>query len=150
MKTLFAGRWPTADGSNNSRPTTNDYKNKRARLPAPYCCISSSSILGCGLLGERRFGLRREAGKPSRIVYRQVRQDLAVQFHSALLQPVHELAVAQPIKASRRADAHDPDAAELALLFLAAAVGELQPALHRFLRCLVQFRFCQEVSAGAL
>src|SRR5690606_41493932 len=49
-------------------------------------------------------------------------------LHDALpifLQAVHQPAVAQAVLTGRRVDAHDPQAAELALLLLAADVGVL-------------------------
>ena len=89
---------------------------------------------GLRLLAQRR--------KPSRIVDRQIGEDLAVQFDVGLLQAVDELAVAEAVQLGGSADAHNPDGAELALLLLAAAVGKLQPALDLLFRLTVQFRFC--------
>ena len=77
--------------------------------------------------------------EPCRIVYRQVRQNLAIQFHACLLQAADELVVVQSMQARSRADAHDPDGAVLALLLLAAGVGKLQPALDGFFRRAVKF-----------
>ena len=81
---------------------------------------------GLRLLAQRR--------KSSRIVDRQIGQDLAVQLDAGLLQAVDELAVADAVQLGGGADAHNPDGTVLALLLLAAAVGELQPALDRLFR----------------
>src|SRR5260370_33055226 len=80
---------------------------------------------------ERRFCLRREAGKCSRVLYGDVGEDLAIQLHSTLLQSVDELAVTQTVQLGSRADTHDPDGAVLPLLLLASGVGEFQCAFHR-------------------
>src|SRR5580700_11141956 len=76
----------------------------------------------------RLFAQRR---KPGGIVDRQIGEDLAIQFDAGLLQTIDEHAVAQPVQLSGSADAHDPDGAILALLLLAAAVGELKSAFYR-------------------
>src|ERR671923_1363887 len=72
-----------------------------------------------------------EAFKGAGIAHCQVGQDLAVQFDSALLQPVDELAIAHPVELGGGADAHDPQRTVLALLLAASSVGKLQPAFDR-------------------
>ena len=61
-----------------------------------------------------------------------------------------ELVVAHPIQLGGGANADDPQRAVLAFFLLASGVGELQTAFDRFLGGAVEFRFCEEVSAGAL
>ena len=75
----------------------------------------------------RLFAQRR---KPGGIVDRQIGQDLAIQFDAGLLQSIDELAVADTVQLGGGADAHNPDRTELALLLLAAALGELQSTFY--------------------
>src|ERR1700730_1821013 len=67
-------------------------------------------VLSAGLRrpAESAIRLLGEALKRSGIIHRQVGQDLAIQFHSALLEPVDELVVAHPVQFGSGADAHDP------------------------------------------
>src|SRR5712671_3563184 len=80
-----------------------------------------------------------EAFKSARILYRQVGQNLAVEFHSSHFQAVDELVVAHPIQFGGGADAHDPQRAILPLALLASGVGELEAALDGFFRGAVEF-----------
>src|SRR4051794_33631063 len=52
-----------------------------------------------------------------------VREDLAVHLDLGEAKAVHELAVGQPLATRRGIDAGDPEAAEVALLVAAGAVG---------------------------
>ena len=52
---------------------------------------------------------------------------------------MHELAVRDPVLLTSRGDPHDPQRPEIALLTLAAGVGELEPALDGLLSGPVQF-----------
>src|SRR6202042_3835843 len=79
---------------------------------------------------------------------RSLGQNLAVQFDSRQLQAMNQSAVGKASLAGCRADTHDPQRAVLALLLLAAGIGELERALHRFLRGTVQFAFSEEVALG--
>ena len=67
------------------------------------------------------------------IVHRQIGQNLAIQHDACLVQPVDELAVADPSLADRRIDADDPQAAELTLPDAAVAVGIDAGSDQRFL-----------------
>src|SRR6266567_6419843 len=92
-------------------------------------------MLNAGFLrgpAESALRLLGEALKRAGIVYRQVGQDLAIQFHAALLEPVNELVVAHPVQLGGGADAHDPERAGLPLSLLASGVGELESAFDRF------------------
>src|SRR5205814_3970080 len=101
-----------------------------------------SSPRGCGenrlpgrafpwfiVLPLRRLDLFRQQSEPGLIVQGYVGQDFTVQRDSRHLQPVHELAVGDPVLLARGRDAHDPQRAEIALLPFTAGVGELEPAL---------------------
>src|SRR6185312_11991852 len=99
---------------------------------------------------QSRFSLFGQTFKASGISDRQLRQNLAVQFHPGLLKPADELAVAEPVQLGGGADAHNPQRTELALLEPAPGVRELQPALHRLFGGTVQLGFSQEIAAGAL
>ena len=105
---------------------------------------------GFKLPRRERLRLLGEAFKCAGIVHRQVGQDLAIQFHSALFEPVDELVVAHPVQFGGGADADDPERAILALLLFASGVGELQAAFDRFFGGPVEFGFCEEIAAGAV
>ena len=53
--------------------------------------------------------------KSRRIIYRQIRQNLAIQFDASDLQAVDELVIAHAIQLRSGADAHNPERAELPL-----------------------------------
>src|SRR5258708_39461384 len=80
-----------------------------------------------------------EALKSARISYRQVGQNLAVEFDAGYLQTVDELVIAHPIQFGGSADAHDPQRAILPLALFASGVGELKAALDGFFRRTVEF-----------
>src|SRR5436305_14056953 len=101
------------------------------------CCAGGLRLLG-------------QLGKACRILQGDIGEHLAVELDACSLQSVDEVAVGQAVQAGGGADADDPDGAELALLLLASGVGELQSALHRFLRSLVELGFCEEIPAGVL
>src|SRR5271166_4465148 len=119
-------------------------RDRPARWRAAARDRPSNSLLVSRRGGLCRGGLRllAQRRKPSRIFHRQIGKDLAIQFDAGLLQAVDELAVTGSVQLGGSADAHNPDGTELALLLLAAAVGELQPAFDRLFRLTVQFGFC--------
>src|SRR5688572_16156685 len=90
---------------------------------------------GARLLGER--------GKRRRIVHREIRENLAIDFDSGLAQAIHERAVAHVVLARARVDARDPETAEITLLVLAIAVRVLPAAFDVLLGGL------PELAAGA-
>src|SRR5271165_2911892 len=100
-----------------------------------------------GLL-ERRLGLVHQCAKRGGIGERHIRQNLAVQLHASLLQAVHELAIRDFSRAARRADAYDPQRAEIALLEAPALVSIAQRLLNRLLRRPVQFALGEEKTFG--
>src|SRR5687767_1582805 len=62
------------------------------------------------------------------------------------LQTMHELRIVQAVQAGSRADAHDPQTAEIALLQFSSRVSEVQPTLDRLFRGSVQLRLCAAVA----
>jgi cysteine synthase A len=78
-----------------------------------------------GLVDQRLEGVR--------LVDREIRQDLAVDFDAGLVQTVDEAAVGQAVLAGGRVDALDPERTEVALLGLAVAVGVLAGLLDGLL-----------------
>src|SRR3954462_8033334 len=91
----------------------------------------SSENLRCVQRGARLFDERR---KGSRIVDRAIREDLTVPWDAGELEAVHERVVVHVVLMRARVDAHDPEAAEIALLVLAIAVRVLPAALDGLLR----------------
>ncbi len=66
----------------------------------------------CGNSLFRGFRQIRECG---RILQRNIRQHLSIQFHSGGLQPMNQLVVVEAILPGSGADADDPQPAEIAL-----------------------------------
>src|SRR3989442_3212304 len=97
------------------------------------------------LLGS--FGELRERG---RILHGHIGQHLAVDLHSAGLKPMHELAVGKAVRARSRADALDPQLAELPLAVAAVAVAVSLRASNGLLGALVEFALGEEETFGAL
>src|SRR3954463_5125105 len=81
--------------------------------------------LGLGGFIERGFRLLCDRGKSGGLVHGQVREHLAVDVDTGLLEAIDETAVAQVELAGRRIDALDPQRAEVAFLEPAAAVRVL-------------------------
>jgi hypothetical protein len=100
-----------------------------------------------GASGLGDFG---EGGETGGIVGGDVGEDLTVEGVAGELEAVDEGGVAHAVLESGGADADDPKRAILALLLLAAGVGELESALDGFLSGLVELGFGEEVAAGAL
>src|SRR6185436_18354564 len=71
---------------------------------------------------ERGFGLLCDGGKSGGLVHRQIREHLAIDVDTGLLEAIDETAVAQVELAGRRVDALDPQRAEVAFLEPAAAI----------------------------
>src|SRR5262249_5666242 len=80
----------------------------------------------------------------------QLRQHLAIEVDAGLLEGGHELRVREPHLAACGVDAHDPERSRLALLLLAAAVGEGPRAQDRLGRSLVELPPPAEVALGLL
>ena len=73
-----------------------------------------------------------------RMVQRQVGEALAIQSDAGGLQAVDQLTVGQAVQARGGVDAHDPQAAEVALLAAAAGVGVVQRLVDGLLGGLIQ------------
>src|ERR1700738_3633326 len=85
-----------------------------------------------------RLGLLGEARKRRRTRDGELRQALAVERHTGVLQPVDELAVGQAVFARGGVDPHHPQAAEIALLSAAPDERVLERGVNRLLRGAVQ------------
>jgi len=85
------------------------------------------------------FGGLHQRGEAGGVICGNVSQDLAVQLDAGLLEAADELVVADPLGSGGGADAYDPDRTILALLLLAPAIGELQPALNRLFGGAMEF-----------
>src|ERR1700719_2595177 len=92
-------------------------------------------------LAESALSLLGKALKRAGIIYREVGQNLAIQFDSAFFETVDELVVAHPVQFGGGADAHNPERAVLPLFLFASGVGKLEPALYRFFGRPVEFGF---------
>ena len=91
-----------------------------------------------------------EALKGCGVPYREIREDLAIQFDSGFFQAVDERVIAHSIQLGGGANAYDPQRSILPLALFASTVGELQAAFDRLFGRPVQFGFCEEVTAGAV
>src|SRR5437762_7480545 len=100
--------------------------------------------------GERGPCCFSKRSKSSRIVHRNVRENLAIDFDSGTLQSVHEYAVAHVVLMCGGIDAHDPQLSEIALLVLAIAVRVFPAALDIFFCCFPKFAASAECAASGL
>src|SRR5271157_5700545 len=133
--------------SDNARWYAQSERSAIAR--APFALEICLNLSGRGVAKDG-FRLLHESGEACGVIYGDVGQHLAVELDSGGLETVDELRVADVVDLGGGIDAHDPERAELAFFLLASAVSELQSALYGFLRCLVELRFCEEITAGAL
>ena len=69
------------------------------------------------------------------IVHGEVSENLAVDFHTCLVDEAHKLAVRQTFKTGCSVDTLDPEGAEIALFLLAVAVG----VGEAFLPCVLSY-----------
>ena len=86
---------------------------------------------------------------PRGILHRDVGEHLAVDFEAERFQAVHEFAVGNAIQAGGRADALDPQPAELALAYATVAIREAVRAIRGLLHGLVQLALGEEKTLGA-
>jgi len=93
-----------------------------------------------------RLGYFCELFEPGWVAHRKVRQYLAIDTNTALLEPVHELAVAQPILAGGGVDANDPQATKLTLAHAAVAKRVRQPFFDGFTRLAILLATAADVA----
>src|SRR5512146_2984244 len=107
-----------------------------ARSPASESSLTRSvaSVKPKRPLCDRGPGRLRQCLESRRVVDREVRQRLPVDFDPGFFQPEHELAVGEPVLPGGGVDPHDPEGADLPLLVPPVAVGVLERARDRFLR----------------
>src|SRR6476659_826408 len=106
--------------------STRDPKKKEADLPASFCVAESA------LDTEAGFGFFDKLRKRGLVHHRDIPEHLAVDRDGVLLEPVHEHTVRQAVLAHGGVDPRDPQAAEVALLVAAIAIGILPGAHARF------------------
>src|SRR5215469_15273263 len=106
------------------------------------------TVLRCP--AESALRLLGEVLKGARILHREIRKNLAIEFDSGFLQSADEARVAQSMLFCGRADAHDPQRPELPFALLASRISELQAAFDRFFGGTVQLRFGKEITAGTV
>src|SRR5579871_616678 len=95
----------------------------------------AASILRCLWFSlERGLGLGYQGAEGRRIVQGHFRQRLAIQLNPGLLQTAHEAAVRDFGSPAGRANAHDPQGAEITLLQAPPFVAVAERFLDRFLR----------------
>src|SRR5260370_19676290 len=90
------------------------------------------------------FGFGHELGEAGGVLHRDVRKDLAVQRDACSFEAVNQLSVRQAVVAGGGADALHPQAAVLALLDAAVALGVTVGAIGGFLRGLVELALGEE------
>ena len=100
--------------------------------------------------GQGCLGLDGEGGEAGGVVGGDVGEDLAIEAVAGQLEAVDEGRVAHAVQLAGGVDADDPEGAELALLLLAAGVGEHESALDGLLGCLIELGFGEEVTTRAL
>src|SRR5215831_14352911 len=91
-----------------------------------------------GVLVQRGFGLGYKRAKSGRVVECDIGQDFPVKFNPGFLQPIHKAAVRDVRCAAGRADAHDPQRTEVALLESPPDVAVTERLLNRLLSCTIQ------------
>jgi hypothetical protein len=83
-------------------------------------------------------------GESSGVSHGEIRQNLAVDFHPARLEAVHEFAIGESIQSSGGADALNPETPELPLASAAVAISIAVGAIGGFLGGLVKLAFGEE------
>jgi hypothetical protein len=74
-----------------------------------------------------------DRGKCGGIAHSQIGQDFAVDYYTAFIQPMYELAVGDPIEPSCGVDTGYPETAEIALALASVAIGIGLGAVDGFL-----------------
>src|ERR1700694_6050390 len=109
------------------------------------CDKESNSFCGCAAfiqnslsLGAGCLSLLDKGSKSGFITRRQISQNLAIQFDTGFLQAAHKSAVGDVGSAARRANAHDPQRPEIALLAAPSHIAIAQRLFDGLLRSAVQ------------
>src|SRR6185369_10630838 len=105
-----------------------------------------------GRAGRRSAALRRldDLGKRAGVAHSEVGEDLAIQLDVGALQALDEPAVGKAVRADRGVDAHDPQAAHVALALLPVTRGVGQRVEERLARWLDQPRTGALAALGVL
>ena len=103
----------------------------REPLAARPSSAPAARLRASGLASAATLASTRERG---RLRHREIREALAIDRVARGLQPGDELTVGQPVLARRGVDAHDPQAAEVALLAAAADERVLERGVDRLFR----------------
>src|SRR5712664_4248120 len=126
------------------------YAQPSARAGAQHAAPlqrASARRLGLLRLGWRRSGgfrCRHERNECRGVLHGDIREDLAVESDAGSLEAVNQLAIGQAVQAGGGADALNPQAAVLALLDAAVALGVTVGAIRGFLCGLVELAFGEE------
>src|SRR5262245_15885488 len=94
---------------------------------------NSDHLWNRGLLNGRG-GLLRDRGECRRLAHSKVREDLAVDLDTGLVQAVDEAAVRRAVEPGRRVDARNPQLAEVALALAPVPVGIVEREQHGLVR----------------
>src|SRR5436853_558660 len=111
--------------------SSDDRRGRTISLSLLVLVVRRLSSVLCS--SDRGFGLLYDGLERGRLADREIGQNLAVDLHSGLAEPVDEPAVGQAERAHRRIEALDPERAEGALPALAVAIGILVGLLDRLL-----------------
>src|SRR5712692_812169 len=87
-------------------------------------------------------------GEGCGLVDREIGKHFAIEIDFGELQTVHKLAVAQSVRARCRADANDPQRAEVAFLELATGEGKVERALYLLLCVSIELALRAAITAG--
>ncbi len=113
-------------------------------LLRPYTNRNGALCFFRGGLGRKRLGLFHQLCETRGVLHGDIGQNLTVQRNTCGFQTVDELAVGDAIEPGSRADALNPQAAILPLLYAAIALGITIGAIGRFLSGLVELALGQE------
>ena len=102
------------------------------------------------LLVQRSLGLLRQHRERGGIGDGQLGQHLAVDVDAGHLQAIHQPGVTQAVDAGRRVDAGDPQAAEVALLQLAADVCIAKRTANLLAGSTILLALCAKITLGEL
>ena len=125
--------------SNKSKAVTVHYRD--SLFPLRIWKLSELLVL------LRLFAQR---GEGRGVVDGELGEHLAVDLDASLLQAVHQLGVAQVVHPGAGVDAGDPQAAEVALLELAADVGVSEGAANLLTGGAILLGFCAKIALGEL